>query len=308
MRLDSVSAARNARLESRAADRRRAARDADRRLAQPDPPQRAARPLHERRHHLSRPAPRRLPRRHRREHLRYPSRRRRRGAPSGLPCAQAGGLRLEHDIPALSRARRGAGAADARAGRTRRAAARGSRGGRCRPGGRGDRVRGRIWSAPQVGAIGPARAILAIEPDPAALERAFTFAGELVLVLAAIAPPRAPDGWQLIREEPGPHPVLLRLARLASRPRWRARLLYSTVEHRANWIAVFRAGAFGDGTPLRVYAYRAEHPRAVERSAQLRQQRSDGLPRLRRRRVGELATKLRRLLRAEWAILRARGR
>jgi hypothetical protein len=161
---------------------------------------------------------------------------------------------------------------------------------------------------PQVGAIGPARAILAIEPDQAALERAFTLAGELVLVLAAIAPPPAPDGWQLIREEPGPHPILLRLARLASRPRWRARLLYSTVEHRANWIAVFRAGAFGDSTPLRIYAYRAEHPRAVERSAQRPEQRSGGLPRLRRRRVGELATKLRRLLRAEWALLRARGR
>jgi hypothetical protein len=85
-------------------------------------------------------------------------------------------------------------------------------------------------------------------------------------------------------------------------------LLYSTVEHRANWIAVFRAGAFGDSTPLRIYAYRAEHPRAVERSAQRPEQRSGGLPRLRRRRVGELATKLRRLLRAEWALLRARGR
>ena len=161
---------------------------------------------------------------------------------------------------------------------------------------------------PRVGGIGPARAILAIEPDQAALERAFTLAGELVLVLGATAQPPAPDGWQLIREEPGPHPVLLRLARLASRPRWRARLLYSTVEHRANWIAVFRAGAFGDGTPLRIYAYRAEHPRAVERPAQRPQPRADGLPRLRRRRVGELATKLRRLLRAEWALLRARGR
>jgi hypothetical protein len=85
-------------------------------------------------------------------------------------------------------------------------------------------------------------------------------------------------------------------------------LLYSTVEHRANWIAVFRAGSFGDGTPLRVYAYRAEHPRAVEPSAGHPEQRSGDLPRLRQRRVGEFATKLRRLLRAEWALLRARRR
>jgi len=162
---------------------------------------------------------------------------------------------------------------------------------------------------PRVAAgVCPARAVLAIEPDAEALERAFSLAGELVLVLGTVTPPSGAAGWQLIREEPGPHPVLLRLARIASGPRWRRRLLYSTSEHRERWLAIFRAGAFGDETPLRVYAFRAEHPRAVERAADPTPASNPSLPRLRRRRVGALTTKLRRLVRAEWALFRTRGR
>ena len=156
-----------------------------------------------------------------------------------------------------------------------------------------------------------ARAVVAVEPVPSALERAFAHAGELVVVLASASPPPAPPGWQLIREEPGPQPALLRLARVASTPRWRRRLLYSTTEHAAEWLAVFRAGAFGDDGPLRVYAFRAERPRAVEPTSEREApQPSRFRPALapRRRRIGPLTTKLRRLMRAEWALFRARGR
>ena len=166
-----------------------------------------------------------------------------------------------------------------------------------------------MLSGEESGAV--ARAVVAVKPAPAVLERAFEHAAELVVVLAAGLPPAAAPGWQLIREEPGPQPVLLELARLASAPRWRRRLLYSTSEHPAQWLAVFRAGAFGDDGSLRVYAFRAERPRAIEPAAlpaALPPSRLRPAPAPRRRRIGPLATKLRRLLRAEWGLFRTRGR
>jgi hypothetical protein len=148
--------------------------------------------------------------------------------------------------------------------------------------------------------------------DPAVLGQAFAAASEWVFVLAGTAPPQPAAGWTLIGEYAGPDPVVLGLARLASRPRWRRRLLYSTVQHRDDWLALFAASAFGDDGPLRIYAFRRTDPPPAEGwiASATQPPPSPFQPPLRipRRRLGSLVTKLRRLVRAEWLLFRARGR
>lgn len=176
-------------------------------------------------------------------------------------------------------------------------------------------------AAPQIAAhapddpeLRPARAVVVIEAaeaDTDGVARAFAHAAEWVLLLASPRIPRSPAGWALVGEHPGPHPVLARLAQLASRPRWRRRLLYSTSEHREQWLAVFRAGCFGEQQPLRVYVFRRTPPlalpaapEAIGRPPAARPSRRP--PRLRRHRIGSLVTKARRLIRAEWQLARHR--
>ena len=150
---------------------------------------------------------------------------------------------------------------------------------------------------------------VALIDAPRAVASAFSLAREWVVVLGSPALPEAPPEWSLVAEYPGPHPVVLGLARIAGRARWRRRLLYSTSEHREQWLSVFRAGCFGEDLPLRVYVLRREPPLAEatgQRPASLTLP-ARGL-RLRRARTGTLVTKLRRLLRAEWLLFRGHGR
>jgi hypothetical protein len=154
---------------------------------------------------------------------------------------------------------------------------------------------------------GAPRAVAVLErrsPAPA-----FAAAAELVVVLAPADAPPPPAGWRLVGEEPGPHRVMLALARIASAPRWRRRLLYSTAEHRERWLAVFRAACFGDDPALRVYIYAREQPAAGAALTSPAVSRPHN-PRVNvaGRRLGALITKLRRLAKAEWALLRGRGR
>lgn len=156
------------------------------------------------------------------------------------------------------------------------------------------------------------------------LESASRLGAEWIVVLAGPLAPETTEEWRLIEERPGPHPTLLALAALASRPRWRRRLLYSTIEHRSNWLAVFAAGCFGDDGQLRVYLLaratgarsRAAEPPPPEvgpggspaESRRLPASRYAPALHLRRARLGPLVTKLRRLIRAEWLLRRGRGR
>jgi len=172
-------------------------------------------------------------------------------------------------------------------------------------------------------------AVAVIDPRPGAaaglLDRAFALAGEWVLVLGGAVVPTAPEPWRLVEEAPGANAALSELAELASRRRWRKRLLYTTTEHRDDWIAVFRAGCFGEDPPVRVYVFQRErhHGVATRVAAESVSAPAVGVVRtirrsppvagplkikVRRRRLGSLVTKLRRLTRAEWLLFRARGR
>jgi hypothetical protein len=165
---------------------------------------------------------------------------------------------------------------------------------------------------------GAARAIALVAADGEdhanrQLDHAFVLAGEWVVVLASPAVPSAPAEWTLIGEHPGPHPALWRFAALAGRPRWQRLLLYSTTEHRDQWLAVFRAGCFGEDLPLRVYVFHRDPPLPPSAVAgPSSPPAGDGsrpagrAPRIRRRRVGALATKARRLIAAEWHLARSR--
>ena len=170
-------------------------------------------------------------------------------------------------------------------------------------------------------AIGPAGGSVAASdtlvlvdrsPDGSLLSRALATSSGRVIALAAVVVGQPPEDWKLSREEPGPTPVLLRLAARASRPRWRARLLYSTVEHRDQWLAVFRAGCFGDSQQLRLYVFERVAPGGASElpAAKLSAGASPFAPplRIRRRRIGAFATKLRRLIRAETRLTRGTGR
>ncbi|HUB76667.1 MAG TPA: glycosyltransferase [Solirubrobacteraceae bacterium] len=178
-----------------------------------------------------------------------------------------------------------------------------------------------LASEPLLGAVEPeiatvaapagmVRALAVLEPGRP-LDPVFAGAAETVVVLASAGVPAAPEGWQLVAETPGPHRAVLALAGVASGRRWRRMLLYSASEHRDNWLAVFRAGCFGEDPARRVYTYRRDVPLEADRPpAAVAARSASEAPRLavRRRRIGSLATKLRRLLRAEWALLRGRGR
>jgi hypothetical protein len=147
------------------------------------------------------------------------------------------------------------------------------------------------------------------------LADAFALAGEWVALLGPPAVPLAPADWTLTEEQPGPHPALLRFAALAGRPRWQRLLLYSTTEHRDHWLAVFRAACFGEDLPLRVYVFHRDPPlpplpppaQPPSRPAGNDARPKRRAPRIRRRRLGALATKARRLIVAEWHLARGRG-
>jgi len=171
--------------------------------------------------------------------------------------------------------------------------------------------------ATDVVALGPqesvpngARAIAVLGAGaPAAVTRAFDAAAQFVVVLSSAAVPPAPTGWGLVAELAGPHRVVLGLAELGSRPRWRRRLLYSTSEEREHWLDLFRAGCFGDDPALRVYVYERASPLAVVALERPPAPRGRGpAVAVRRRPIGALVTKLRRLVSAEWRLLRGRGR
>jgi hypothetical protein len=107
--------------------------------------------------------------------------------------------------------------------------------------------------------------------------------------------------------------VIAQLAALASRPRWRARLLYSTAEHRAQWLALFAAACFGEDLPLRAYVFRRTPALLAASPVHPAQRPAPSLqtarrPRVRRRRLAALVTKARRLVQAEWRLARTRGR
>jgi hypothetical protein len=162
-----------------------------------------------------------------------------------------------------------------------------------------------------------ARAIALIVPDnddPRGehIAEAFALAGEWVVLLGSPATPHTPADWALVSEHPGPHPALCRFAARASRPRWQRLLLYSASEHRDDWLAVFRAGCFGEDLPLRVYVFHRDPPLLPVNDTPLRRPASSPRPprpgpRIRRRRLGALATKARRLIAAEWHLARSRG-
>lgn len=180
----------------------------------------------------------------------------------------------------------------------------------------GEPILSAVW--PAAVAIAPgaqppagARAIVVFRAgEQRLLERAFAAAAELVIIAGTAATPPATDGWSLAAELAGPQRVMLALADRASRPRWRRRLLYSTSEHRDHWLSVFRAACFGEDPAFRVYVYEREAPLALHaleprRGAVARRGLAPGS---RGRRLGTLATKLRRLVVAEWRLLRGRGR
>jgi hypothetical protein len=171
------------------------------------------------------------------------------------------------------------------------------------------------WNA---GELTPAaaRAIALLLPSDEAqtddrLAEAFALAGEWVVLLSSPATPPAATGWSLVSEQPGPHPALCRFATLAGRPRWQRLLLYSTSEHRGEWLAVFRAGCFGEDLPLRVYVFHRDTPLPPLPHTPLQPPPGTprpprAVPRIRRRRLGALATKTRRLIAAEWHLARSR--
>jgi hypothetical protein len=151
------------------------------------------------------------------------------------------------------------------------------------------------------------------EHDERLLDAAQERAREWVVVLTPEPVPRIHSGWRVVDERPGVHPVLQRLAGLASRRRWRKRLGYSTSEHRDEWRAVMEAGCFGEDT-LRLYVLRRDEP--LPAAPQRWSVPAAGVrpgdappwhaPMQRSRRLSALATKAMRLVRAEWHLLRSR--
>ncbi|MDQ3850490.1 MAG: glycosyltransferase, partial [Actinomycetota bacterium] len=97
-------------------------------------------------------------------------------------------------------------------------------------------------------APGGARAVVLAfdEHDHGLLDEAQARAGEWVVLLTPEPVPALADDWRIADERAGVHPVLQRLATVATRRRWREALGYSTVEHGDEWQAVMRAGCFGD--------------------------------------------------------------
>jgi hypothetical protein len=167
-----------------------------------------------------------------------------------------------------------------------------------------------------VAGIAPAIAIVA-DPgglDTAVAAAAFAGAGAWVVILTGAGVPAAGEGFALVDERPGPHPVVLALARIGSRRGWRRTLGLSTLEYRERWLALFAAACFGDDPALRVYVFKRANaapapsaeakPNVIARPTGRRPRKL----RVRRRRFGALVTKARRLVWAEWELRRRRGR
>lgn len=162
-----------------------------------------------------------------------------------------------------------------------------------------------------------ARAVALLAPGgatAASLERGFEAAAEWLILLAPAAIPAAAEGWVLKDERPGPHPAALRLAAVASRRRWLHALGYSALEHRDQWLAVFRAACFGDDPQLRLYVFQRTNPLAPSErrggsvtAADAADARRRSV-RVRRRKIGALATKARRLVWAELELRRCGNR
>ncbi len=164
-------------------------------------------------------------------------------------------------------------------------------------------------------APGSATAVAVICPDELDSELvgdALAVAGEYVIVLTAPgAPPPERDDWVLVEEHPGPAEAVERLAQVASRPRFRRRLAYSTLEHRGRWLAALEAGCFDGPCRLRVYVLRRDPPRPPatgrwREGVTSRPTQPPFKPPVSRARLGPLLTKGSRLLRAEWHLLNAR--
>lgn len=161
--------------------------------------------------------------------------------------------------------------------------------------------------------VAPGSSIVLVDrsADGGSLRMALASPAERVVALSAVAAPPSAPGWKLAGEHPGPHPVALALARIASRPRWRRRLLYSTSEHREQWLALFRAACFGEQPALRLYVYERTAPATgppVQWASPAGRSPFQPAVRIPRSRIGTVATKLRRLVRAEWRLARGSGR
>ena len=169
----------------------------------------------------------------------------------------------------------------------------------------------RFAGAPPLAAGGARAVVLAMaDHDERLFEAAQALAAEWVVALTPEPVPRLAEGWRVVEERPGVHPVLRRLARIGGRRRWRRALGYSTSQHGAQWRAVMRAGAFGDDA-LRLYVLRREPALpAAERWMADTPGASSGEapswnPLLRRsNRTAALVTKALRLARAEWHLRR----
>jgi len=162
-------------------------------------------------------------------------------------------------------------------------------------------------------AVGGARAVvLALtEHDEPLLAEAQERAAEWVVMLTPEAMPAIAEGWRIVDERPGVHPALQRLARVATRRRWRRVLGYSTSQHSTEWLAVMQAGCFGEDT-LRLYVLRRDEPlpaserwHAPEVRARPGQPPRWHAPLKRSNRLAAVTTKALRLLRAEWHLRRS---
>jgi glycosyltransferase involved in cell wall biosynthesis len=96
--------------------------------------------------------------------------------------------------------------------------------------------------------------------DERLLADACASAAEWVVLATRETIPLLPAGWSIVDERPGPHPMWWRLAAHASRGRWSRALRHSTVEHREGWLRTLRAACFGDEPAFRVYVLRRTEP------------------------------------------------
>jgi hypothetical protein len=172
----------------------------------------------------------------------------------------------------------------------------------------------RYDGSPPLAPGGTRAVVLALdEHDPRLLAEAQARAGEWVVALTPEPVPVLADGWRIVDERPGVHPVLQRLSAVAGRRRWRTMLGYSTSEHADAWRAVMDAGCFGEGT-LRLYVLRRDVALPVaarwlphEGAARPGEPPAWHAPLQRSNRLAALTTKALRLARAEWHLRRSRG-
>jgi hypothetical protein len=128
-------------------------------------------------------------------------------------------------------------------------------------------------SGPLPLADGSAGAVVLVDPPseaaPGALGEAFRIAAHTVVALAPLGAfdgrlpaDLAPAGWTG-DEAAGPADVPLALAAAADAdPALADRLGYKTLEEREDWLALFAAGAFGDGN-RRLFVWRRAEPLAI---------------------------------------------